>query len=143
MALMGDDIYEDEMYPAIERAFWGRYSRGSGQIKPYVWRPHRKTYEIPDFAYIRAYNQIHVVEAKRFAGDVWRALDQLRNYRGNYKYLALPNGEYNNDRESIDENIENLCGLILVFRRGRGLSAKFHADSPKYEGDYSKYYANV
>lgn len=140
MPLYGDDIYEDEMYPAIGNLFSRSYQRGCLLIRPYVHRPYAAMNDKPDFVYIRAYNQIHVVEAKRSAAYIYDAIDQLQRYRGNFKYVALPNGEYFYDEEYINEAIERRFGLILVRRTGRGLSADFYRDSRTYSGNFIQYY---
>jgi len=96
--------------------------------------------DIPDFVYFRAYNQIHIVEAKRFVADIYSAAFQLRRYRGNYKYFALPDGEYYNWVESVDELCDGTFGLILIRLKGSGLCAEFVYDSPRYNRDFSRYY---
>jgi hypothetical protein len=139
MSLWGNDILEREMYDPILRLFNRYYSRGWGQPEMYVRRPYAASNDIPDCVFCRAYNQIHIVEAKRFASDAWLGLDQLMRYRGNYKYLALPDGEYWDNSEYIDELIDGRCGLVIV-GTGNGLRAQFISDSPAYRGDYSSYY---
>lgn len=140
MPLYGDEIYEEEMYSALGRLFDRAYQRGYPLERPYVHRPHAAMNDRPDFVYIRAYNQIHVVEAKRYAVDIDDAIDQLKRYRGNFKYVALPDGEYFDNEEYTNEAIEERFGLILVGRTGRGLFADFYYDSPMYSGNSEQYY---
>lgn len=140
MPLVRSDIHEYEMYQPILRLFQRWYIRGYGRENVYVRRPYAELNDIPDVVYYRAYNQIHVVEAKRSALDIYDAVYQLRRYRGNYKYLALPDGEYYEYKEDVDELIEDVFGLILVGIKGSGLYADCLYDPPKYEGDFSRYY---
>lgn len=132
MPLYGIDIYEKDMYPAIWNMFHRYYQRGYLLKKPYVYRPHATRDVIPDAVYIRAYNEIHVVEAKRYAGYVDAAIAQLKQYRGNFKYIALPDGEYFDNDEFVNDAIDRRFGIILVGLRGRGFSADFFSVSPRY-----------
>ena len=88
MPLYGHNIYENEMYQAIENLFNSAYQKGYSLRERFVFRPYAKMNDIPDIIYIRASNQIHVVEAKRYAADMYDAIDhQLRRYRGNFNIL--------------------------------------------------------
>lgn len=139
MQLCGDDIYEEDLYDAVEALFERTYSTGGGRQKPYVSMPYDTV--IPDYVYLRAYNQIHVVEVKRYASYVRHAVEQLADYPGNFKYVALPLGEYVRCRDETDDCLA--CegyGLIVIRYRGRGFRAEFKDRAIHLAGDYSAYY---
>lgn len=142
MPLYKDDLYETDMYKPIVRCFLRYYTRGKPLITPYVYRDYAATNDIPDVVFIQSRNHIHVVEAKIYGGDIYKAREQLSRYRGNYKYIALPDGEYDNDRHYVDDLIkETRYGLILVKSSGNGLSADFTYDALcTSEGIFIKYY---
>jgi len=140
MPLYGSDIYEEDMYPPIWRMLRKYYSRGRLLRKPYIYRPHAATDDIPDVVYRRAYNAIHVVEAKRHRQYVYTAVEQLRRYPGNLKYVALPDGEYLQDPGFVDDVIAGRFGLVLIHGGVNHMYADFESDSPNLVGDFSKYY---
>ena len=140
MPLYGCDIYEEDMYPAICRMLGRYYSRGCLLRKPYINRPHATKDSVPDAVYFRAYNAIHVVEAKRYRRYVRNAIAQLREYPGNFKYVVLPDGEYFEDQESVDDMIAGRFGLVLVRGGVKHMYAEFESNSPYHSGDFSGYY---
>ena len=140
MALWGQDIRERQMYRPIREMFGRYYSRAHIYQEVDVLRPYALHDEEVDCLCYKACNQIHIVEAKRFVAGVPCGIDQLTSYRGNYKYLALPDGDYYEDQEYVDNMIGQRFGLVVVSRRGRGLHAEFFKNSPLFRGDFSRYY---
>ena len=68
-----------------------------------------------DLVYMQRADVVHVVEAKTRAEQCRDAFQQLARYPANYKWLALPEEEY----ESHGEGIASACsgdgyGLLLV-----------------------------
>lgn len=52
-----------------------------------------------------------MVEAKRRLFDIYDVIHQLRRYRGNFKYVALPDGEYFSWEGLVDKAIKRSFGL--------------------------------
>ncbi len=68
-----------------------------------------------DLVYVQRADVVHVVEAKTRAEQCRDAFQQLARYPANYKWLALPEEEY----ESRGEGLASVCsgdgyGLLLV-----------------------------
>ena len=142
MPLYGSDIHEEDMYPSILRMLSRYYKKGRLLKKPYICRPHAYHDSIPDVVCYKAYNAIHVIEAKRYRRYVFDAVEQLKKYPGNFKYVALPDGEYFKSPGFVDDMIAGRFGLVLIHGGVNHMYAEFDSNSPAYVGDFSRYYSD-
>ncbi len=138
MLLYGDQVREEDLYRSIENLFKRSYARGWGQRKARILGGMG----MPDFVYFSGRQQIHVVEVKRNAVSIYNSVGQLMNYPGNFRYIALPEGDFSDKADKIDTCIaDKNCGLILISRRGQGFRAEIMCRPVRDSTDYYKYYA--
>jgi hypothetical protein len=69
--------------------------------------------------YVQRADVIHAVEAKARARDFEQGLEQLDHYEANYRWLALPEGEYDAYSGIATACSDRGYGLLLVAGRVR------------------------
>ena len=133
---------EDKIVQAVLRYFRRNYSEYGWMyyIEPVSYRWRR-----PDLLFLQTRsNLLHVVEAEPTLSRAFskrHGFAQLKKYKGNYKWLALPKEEWEKDLEyDLDSECERTgIGLLLVSGEVR-----FHVREeikPKYIwGDFLGYY---
>lgn len=105
---------ESDVVEAVDR--WFRREHGAGYYCGECVMPNGRR---ADLVYVQRADVIHGVEAKARASDVDQAFLQLDRYRANYKWLALPNEEYERYSGIASACSERGYGLLLVSGRLR------------------------
>jgi len=112
-----------------------------------MWHPEPVSRRLkrPDLLFLQTRSDIlHIIEAEptlRRAFSKRHGIAQLKKYRGNYKWLAIPKDEWEKDEEYKVDNACRTVGIGLLTISGK---VRFHINEviqPTYiVGDFLKYY---
>ncbi|MGQ9629050.1 MAG: hypothetical protein ACUVXI_01890 [bacterium] len=152
----GDDVGRivrdgGEMLTPIKRFFERRYPLGREyrEAMRRVFFSLARRYPRADIVYIGGrIDRIHAVKVEVSYDDCfafYHGVRQLRDYKANYRWLALPLDEYERDGSG---RLRGECerrgfGILVVFPHSEGLLAQSVLE-PEYKGgNFGRYYPRI
>ena len=136
-------MYEQPLTEAIERYFLKEYD----VTRITVTEPTDIRYKRPDLVFVQARRDVlHIVEVESSLSKAFgknSGFNQLKRYKGNYKWLAIHQDEYYKDVKRFKRECNKRgVGLIVVSGYER-LRVKEEIQPVRIPGEFLSYYPEV